>query len=223
MKFEINNATVQFDSIPALDNISCAVESGSSVLLTGSTGAGKTTFLKMLYAEVLPTKGEVMINNATTKSLSKKKLRELRQNMGIIFQDIKLVPSLTIYENVVTPLVIAGYSQRAFDKRCLEVLSDLGISYLREKFPHQISGGEKQLTVLARAIMHRPDCIIADEPTGNVDGETVSRIAEVLKNENARGATLIVATHDPYLMSHFNSSHKLVLHEGMLASNAATS
>ncbi|MBL7975614.1 MAG: ATP-binding cassette domain-containing protein [Candidatus Kapabacteria bacterium] len=214
MHFDLKNVTVQFDEIPALFDVSCKIADGASLLLTGPTGAGKTTLLKLLYADVLPTQGEVFIAGQKTSALAPKRMRELRRKMGIMFQDAKLMPSLTVYENVLYPLIIAGYSKREANKRGLEVLADIGVSYVRDKFPRQLSGGEKHLVGLARAIINKPECIIADEPTGNVDSETADKIATILKRENTRGATVIIATHDPYLAEHFINGPRLCLYEG---------
>lgn len=214
MHFDLKNVTVQFDAIPALSGVSYIIPEGSALLLTGPTGAGKTTLLKLLYADVLPTQGEVYISGQKTATLTKKRLAETRRKMGIMFQDAKLMPSLTVYENVMCPLMIDGFARRDANKRCLEVLADIGVSYVRDKFPHQLSGGERHLVGLARAVIHQPECIIADEPTGNVDAETADTIANVLKRENERGATIIIATHDPYLAGHFGETQRLVLYEG---------
>lgn len=217
MLFDLTSVTVQYESIPALHNCSCLIPSGSSLLLTGPTGAGKTTLLKLLYADLMPTSGDVFVNGQRTSSFGAKRLRQVRQTMGIIFQDAKLVRSLTVFENVMYPLVIKGTTMREANKKCLEVLADIGISYIRDKYPHELSGGEKHLTGLARAIIHQPTCIIADEPTGNVDSETADTIATILRKENERGATLIVATHDPYLAVHFANTPRMALYEGEIA------
>ncbi len=221
MHFELNDVSVEFDSIPALDHISCRIEEGAAVLLTGATGAGKTTLLKLLYADQLPSRGTVHINGVRSSVMKGKTLRELRQKIGVIFQDAKLIASHTAYENAIAPLIIAGFSKRASDKRCLEILSDLGISYLRDKYPAQLSGGERQLVALARAMMNRPDCILADEPSAQLDGSVVQLISQTLLKEHARGATLIIATHDPLLMKQFAGVERMNLMDGRISSSPA--
>ncbi len=217
MHFELNDVSVEFDSMAALDHISCRIEDGAAVLLTGATGAGKTTFLKLLYADQLPNRGSVLINSVKSSVMKGRALRDLRQKIGIIFQDAKLISAHTAYENAIAPLIIAGFSKRASDKRCLEILSDLGISYLRDKYPPQLSGGERQLVALARAMMNRPDCIIADEPSAQLDGSVVELISQTLLKEHARGATLLVATHDPLLMKQFAGMERLNLMDGRIS------
>ncbi len=217
MTFSLQDVSVAFDSIPALDGISCRIESGAAVLLTGATGAGKTTFLSLLYARQLPTHGSVQIDGVDSKAMKGRTLRATRQKIGVIFQDAKLISSLSAYENAIAPLIIAGFSKRASDKRCLEILADLGISYLRDKMPDQLSGGERQLVALARAIMNRPDCILADEPSAQLDGSVVDLITRTLLREHARGATLLVATHDPLLMKAFAGTERLNLVDGRIS------
>ncbi|MBL7999100.1 MAG: ATP-binding cassette domain-containing protein, partial [Candidatus Kapabacteria bacterium] len=194
MNFTLESVTVQYDAIPALDGVDCTIDSGAAMLLTGATGAGKTTFLKLLYADVIPTDGTVSVDGNTTRTMKARQLRTLRTKLGIMFQDARLMPTLSVYENVMYPLMIAGWAKMDANKRCLEVLADIGISYIRDKYPKQLSGGEKHLANLARAVIHTPDCILADEPTGNVDAATADTIARVLRQENTRGATLVIAT-----------------------------
>lgn len=214
MNFDLQQVTVQFDAIPALHNITCSIGEGASVILTGPTGAGKTTFLKLLYADLLPSSGSIFINGQKSSTLNQKQLRTLRSSMGIMLQDGKLMPSLTVFENVIAPLMIIGYSKRDANKRCLEVLAEIGVSYVRDKFPHQLSGGEKHLVGLARAIIHSPSCIICDEPTGNVDSFTAQIIIRILQNENQRGSTTVIATHDAELINAFSTSAHINLIEG---------
>lgn len=203
MHFDIQSATVQFDAIPALSSVSLEIPDGSFLLLTGPTGAGKTTLLKMLYADVLPTKGKVFAGGQDTAALNTQARLQLRRKMGVIFQDGKLLPNLTVFENVSMPLIINGVDKKDANTKTLDILADIGISYVRDKFPDKLSGGERHLAGLARAIIHQPDTIIADEPTGNLDGVATDKIAGFLHREAKRGATVIVATHDPYFASHF--------------------
>ncbi len=221
MHFILNDVRVEFDAIPAIDHLSCRIEAGAGVLLTGPTGAGKTTFMKLLYADILPSSGEVFIDEHMSSQLKGRKLRDVRRRMGIIFQDARLIPSHTAYENAIAPLIIGGFTKRASDKRCLEILADLGISYLRDKYPAQLSGGERQLVSLARAIMNRPECILADEPSAQLDGSVVELIAQTLLREYHRGATVMVATHDPYLIQHLSLLERMNIIDGRLQQHPA--
>ncbi|MCS7303082.1 MAG: ATP-binding cassette domain-containing protein [Bacteroidota bacterium] len=216
MQFELQNVTVQFEGIPALHSVSATISSGSMVLVTGPTGSGKTTLLRLLYADILPTNGAVFINGQRTSTLSSRQLRRLRRQMGIAFQDVRLLEELTVYDNVLLPLLYRKVPLEDARRRTLDVLVRLGISYVREKFPSQCSMGERHLVGIARAIAVQPQCIIADEPTGNLDVDTTALVAEELRKEHERGATVIVATHDPFFAAHFAATERLALYEGNL-------
>ena len=214
MNFVFDNVSVVFEGVPALQSVSFTLQNGGGVLLTGASGAGKTTLLRLLYAACAPAKGTLLINGIPSGEFRGKKLRKLRSKMGVVFQDARLVSAFTVYENVMAPLIIQGHTKRAADSRCLDVMSDLGISYLREKYPVNLSGGERQLVALARALVAYPDCIIADEPTAQLDSGSVERIVQALMREHARGATLIVATHDEQVVHRFSGVGRLHLNEG---------
>ncbi len=219
MQFDLQNVAVQFDAMPALSAISAHIPAGSMVLVTGPTGSGKTTFLRLLYADVLPTAGAVFVNGQRTSTLRRRHLVHLRRALGICFQDVRLLDELTVFDNVLLALLLRKVPRAEARRRTLDVLVRFGIGYLREKFPAQCSMGERHLVGIARALATEPECIIADEPTGNLDVDTTARIAEELRTENQRGATIIVATHDPFLAAHFAATHRLALYEGRLVSS----
>lgn len=216
MNFAFDNISVRFDGVPALDSVSFNLQDGGGVVLTGASGAGKTTLLRLLYGACVPTSGILRINGVPSTEIRGKKLRKLRAKMGVVFQDARLIPTFTVYENVMLPLIIEGHTKRAADSRCLDVMSDLGISYLREKHPSHLSGGERQLTALARALVAYPECIIADEPTAQLDSGSVERIVQALMREHARGATLVIATHDELVVQRFAGVGRLHLNEGRI-------
>ncbi|MFN4769183.1 MAG: cell division ATP-binding protein FtsE [Candidatus Kapaibacterium sp.] len=216
MNFVFDSVTVRFDGIPVLDSVSFNLQAGGAVLLTGASGAGKTTLLRLMYGACRPSAGTLLLNGMDAAAIKASKLRKLRTKMGVVFQDARLIPAFTVYQNVMLPLIISGHSKRAADSRCLDVMSDLGISYLREKFPAQLSGGERQLCALARALVAYPDCIVADEPTAQLDSGSVERIVQALMREHARGATLIVATHDELVVQRFSGVGRLHLNEGRI-------
>ncbi|MFM8569111.1 MAG: cell division ATP-binding protein FtsE [Candidatus Kapaibacterium sp.] len=216
MDFVFDDISVRFDGIPAVDSVSFHLREGGGVLLTGASGAGKTTLLRLLYGACMPSSGTLLINGAPSTALRGAKLRRHRAKMGVVFQDARLIPAFTVYENVMLPLIIQGHTKRAADSRCLDVMSDLGISYLREKHPAHLSGGERELAALARALVAYPECIVADEPTAQLNSGSVERIVQVLMREHARGATLVVATHDELVMQRFSGMGRLHLNEGRI-------
>jgi cell division transport system ATP-binding protein len=219
MQFDLQNVTVQFDAIPALASISVHIPSGSMVLVTGPTGSGKTTLLRLLYADVLPSAGAVFANGQRTSSLTWRQRLHLRRRLGICFQDIRLIEELTIFDNILLALRIRQIPTAQARQRALDALVRLGIGYLREKYPAECSMGERHLASIARAIAPAPDCIISDEPTGNLDVDTTALVVEQLRIEHERGATIIVATHDPFFAAHFAATHRLALYEGRLVSS----
>lgn len=216
MEFLFRSASVHFEKIPALNEVSCDINDGDIVVLTGPTGAGKTTFLRLMYADLYPSAGSLFLNGQDTTTIKQRQLLALRRQMGIVFQDCKLLDNRTVYENVIYPLYATKTSKKEADKRCLEVLSDIGISYLRNKFPHQLSGGEKHLTALARAITLQPQVLLADEPTGNLDDDSAAKVAALLQRVVADGATVVLATHSRAMLDLFPNARKFSLREGVL-------
>lgn len=222
MDFQFQSVSIHFEKIPALRNISCEIHSGDIILLTGPTGAGKTSFLRLLYLDILPTAGTLFLNGQDTRTIPKRKYFEIRRKIGIAFQDCKLIENRTVYENVVFPLFAMNFSKREADKRGLEILAEIGISYLRSKFPKQLSGGEKHLAALARSIIHQPNFLIADEPSGNLDSEATRKVADILHKIAATGTSVILATHSQELISLFPDARTFALCEGTLMVNEPT-
>jgi len=202
----------------ALTDINLFIDKGEFVFIMGSTGSGKSTVLKLLYREELPTGGEVYINNHDITELPRYKVPYLRRKLGVIFQDFKLLDYKSVGENVSFALEVTGYPLDKIPERVDAVLEVVGMMDKKDRMPDEISGGEKQLTSIARAIIHNPSILIADEPTGNLDPTTAGNIIGVLDYINSRGTTVIVATHNETLVKK-NKKRIIVLDEGKIVSD----
>ena len=213
MQCDLREVSVSYAGVPALRNVTLSY-SGGTMILTGPSGAGKTTLLRLVMADILPTSGEVLVNGAATQALRGKQIRALRSRVGIVHQHCQLISVYTVYQNVIMPLALAGVPRIEANKRCLEQLADLGISYVRNKLPHQLSGGERQIAGIARALISNPDVLIADEPTGTLDDSTTAAVIDVLHNVAAKDTGLILSTHSGLLVSAFNEATTVKLIEG---------
>ena len=171
------------------------------VFVIGKSGSGKSTLIKMLYREEKPDKGAIMIGGINVAKLKNRKVYVLRRKLGVVFQDFKLLPKLTVFENVAFAMEVFGYEKKAIQKRVLEVLDLVGLKNKVRQYPDQLSGGEQQRVVIARAIVNRPKLLICDEPTGNLDPKTSMEIMEVLENINNLGTTIVMATHDTQIVN----------------------
>lgn len=184
----------------ALKNINLEIPAGSFTFFMGPTGSGKSTLLKLLLKEEQPTSGQVMVFGKDLKKLSNKEVPLMRQKTGTIFQDFKLLPQKTVWENVAFALDILGMAKKEQHKHVKRVLEITGIYGVRKAYPHQLSGGEQQRVSLARAIIHNPPLLLADEPTGNLDPDTSLKIIQLLLKINKTGTTVLVSTHDPAIV-----------------------
>jgi len=182
--------------IPAVKDVTLSIDPGEFVSIVGHSGAGKTTLLKMLFAEVRPTEGSVYFGSREIKVLSQRELRELRRSIGTIFQDFRLLPTKTVYENIAFALEVAGKSEEDIAADVPHVLELVGLLEKMWSFPSQLSGGEQQRIAIARAIVNQPDVLIADEPTGNLDPINTHDVVEILKKINDLGTTVFLATHN---------------------------
>jgi cell division transport system ATP-binding protein len=180
----------------ALDEISFDIAKGEFVSIVGHSGAGKSTLLKLVTAEEKPTAGEIFFNGEDIAKLSPKQYPYHRRRIGTIFQDFKLLPKKTVFENVAFALEVSGYPNKEIQKSVPQILEIVGLSNKMENYPNEISGGEQQRTAIARALVHRPALIIADEPTGNLDPISAWGIIQLLLKINKLGTTVILATHD---------------------------
>ncbi len=202
----------------ALNNINLKIEKGDFLFLVGASGAGKSTLLSLLFREEIPTKGQIFIAGKNIVRLKRRELPYVRRNMGIVFQDFRLLPDRTVFENVAFTLEVLQYSKKDIMRLVPAVLQQVGIAHRAKNFPRQLSGGEQQRTAIARAIINNPPIVVADEPTGNLDPKTSEEIMKILEDINYRGTTMMVATHDRDIV---NSMHKRVvaLDNGKLASD----
>jgi cell division transport system ATP-binding protein len=180
----------------ALSHVSLEIKRGEFVFVVGATGSGKSTFLKLLYREEVATSGRVVVNHQNLSDLRPRDVAFFRRRMGVVFQDFGLLPNKTVFENVAFALRVIGAGRREIRKKVPAVLDLVGLTIRCDAFPHQISGGEQQRVAIARALVNDPPLLIADEPTGNLDPETSLGIYQILADVNARGTSVVVATHD---------------------------
>lgn len=190
------NVSKKFGDIVALDKISFEIKPKEFVFIIGPTGAGKTTLVKLILREYLPTSGSIKIGEIDIAGLKASQLPDLRRRIGVVFQDLKLLPDRTVYENVALALKILGKKEEEIREEIENILDLVGLSDRIDFFPAQLAGGELQRTCLARAVVSKPEIVIADEPTGNLDPATAWQIVKLLQEINKLGRTMIVATHN---------------------------
>lgn len=200
----------------ALSDISLAVDKGEFVFLVGPSGSGKTTLLRLLIRDMTPSKGTITINNLDIGNLPNKKVPHLRKQIGVVFQDLKMLMDRTIYENIVLPLEMADLEPSQAKQRVRQILEQVGIAEHIDKFPVQLSGGELQRAAIARALVFGPEILLADEPTGNLDTATSWEIIKLLQDINAAGTTVIMATHNLDIVNSLGK-RTIVLEGGKLA------
>ena len=199
MKFiELKNVNKVYSTgVTALADMSVTIDKGEFVFVIGHTASGKSTFIKMLYREEKPTKGSVVVGGVNVAKLRNGRVFKLRRKIGVVFQDFKLLPKLTVYENVAFALECLGLKKSEIKPKVLKAIEIVGLKEKARSFPHQLSGGEQQRVCIARAIVNEPKLLICDEPTGNLDPETSKEIMEVINNINKElNTTVIMATHD---------------------------
>ena len=198
-----------------LRDVSLSVERGEFVFLTGPSGAGKTTLLRLLFGAEHPSRGQIVVAGRNVSRLSSASIPELRRQIGVIFQDFKLLPERTVFENVSITLEIAGLPRRELRARTWSMLRRLGLGHRLDNRPRALSGGEQQRVAIARALVNDPPLLLADEPTGNLDPDLALDIMDIIADAHARGTTVIVATHDPSLLERY-PHRRLVLESGRL-------
>ncbi len=202
----------------ALTDVSFSIEKGEFVFLTGASGAGKTTLLKLIFKEEVPTRGQILIDSQNINLIQSKLLYQLRRNIGIVFQDFRLLQNRTVYENISIPLAVRGEKKSTIEKMVMNALSLVGLTHRKNYIPMHISGGEQQRVAIARAIVASPKIILADEPTGNLDTELSIEIFKIFERINANGITVLIATHNTYMMEMF-PKRILKLDKGKLISD----
>ncbi|SEN66434.1 cell division ATP-binding protein FtsE [Paenibacillus sp. OV219] len=189
------------DGTHALRGVSVRIDRNEFVYLVGPSGAGKSTFMKLIYREEIPTKGQISVNGFNIGKLKPRKIPYVRRNIGVIFQDYRLLPKMTVYENIAFAMEVIEAPRRIIKKRTMEVLELVGLRGKHASLPQQLSGGEQQRVAIARAIVNNPAVIVADEPTGNLDPETSWGIMNLLEEINFRGTTIIMATHNKEIVN----------------------
>ena len=193
----MKNVGKVYDSgIVALRDINVDIQKGEFVFVVGPSGAGKTTFTKMIFREELQTQGQLVVNGRNVTALKSSEVPYFRRSLGIIFQDYRLLPNRTVYENVAFAMQVIEAPRREIQKRVNHVLELVGLRYRARNFPTELSGGEQQRVAIARAIVNNPVIVIADEPTGNLDPETSWEIMKIFERINKNGTTIVMATHD---------------------------
>jgi cell division transport system ATP-binding protein len=199
-----------------LADVNLFAEAGEFVCIVGPSGAGKSTLLRLIHMEIFPTRGRIIVADYDAQSIQKKEIPLLRRKVGMVFQDFKLLEDRDVFENVAFALWATGVRRRRVKKRVFQVLAEVGLSHKRYSMIAELSGGEQQKVAIARALANEPFVLLADEPTGNLDGEATKDILELLKRINARGTAILMATHKEGLVGML-PSRVLRIHEGRIA------
>jgi cell division transport system ATP-binding protein len=184
------------NNVHAINGINIKIEKGEFVYVVGPSGAGKSTFIKMMYREERPTKGDILIDETNLSKIKERHIPLLRRRIGVVFQDFKLLSSLTVYENVAFALEVIEENPAVIKRKVMDVLDIVRLKNKARALPDELSGGEQQRVAIARSIVNRPDVMIADEPTGNLDPDTAWEIMDILEDINQRGTTVVMATHN---------------------------
>ncbi|RMG24910.1 MAG: ATP-binding cassette domain-containing protein [Bacteroidetes bacterium] len=207
-----------------LDKISFEIRMGEFVYLVGRTGIGKSTILKMIYADHLPQEGEIVVGDFSVHNISREKIPFLRRKLGIVFQDFQLLPDRSVYDNIQFALKATGWKDNArIKQRITELLVRVGMSGKMQAHPHQLSGGEQQRVAIARALINDPMVLIADEPTGNLDPQASDHIMDILKKINLSGTAVLMATHEYAIIRKYPSRVIEVIPGGIVAHSQAES
>ena len=206
---EFKNVSKTYDNgTKALKDVSLKIEDGEFVFIVGASGAGKSTLLKILMREEVPSSGTVMINKYNLNTLKKKQIPYFRRTLGIVFQDFRLIPNMSVFDNVAFAMRVIGAKEKEIRKRVPYLLSLVGLASKARNMPNELSGGEQQRVALARALVNNAKIIIADEPTGNIDPEMSYEIVDLLDHINATGTTVVMVTHEHSLVKQFN--HRVI-------------
>ena len=216
---EFINLVKKYDhGVTAIDNVNLKIDKGEFAFLVGPSGSGKSTFLRLLIKEEEPTSGKIIVDGKDITRLKKKDIPFLRRKIGFVFQDFRLLPDKTVYENVAFAMYIVKATPKHIRRQVPMVLSLVGLSDKAKCYPHELSGGEQQRVALARALVNNPSMIIADEPTGNLDPDTSMEIMRVLENINNLGTTVIMATHDKDIVNRMKK-RVITIKDGVIISD----
>lgn len=202
---QFSNVTAAFDGHNVLENVSLQIHPAEFVFVVGQTGSGKSTFLRLIYMDVMPKEGSVIVGKYNSQTITAREKPYLRRTLGIVFQDFRLLEDRTVFDNVAFTLHVTGTPSKDIKKSVLRALADVGLSHQRNKMAHELSGGEQQRVVIARALVNNPLFLLADEPTGNLDPATSWDIVQLLKTINTRGTAIIMATHNHELVKKMNA------------------
>ena len=206
---EMMNVTKKYNKgITAINNLSIQIKDGEFVYVVGPSGAGKSTFIKMMYREEKATKGRIRIGKYDLMKIRDRQIPFLRRYVGVVFQDFKLLPHKTVYENVAYAMEVIEKSPREIKRRVEDVLELVNLKHRMNNFPNELSGGEQQRVAIARAIVNTPGILIADEPTGNLDPETSMEIMDILERINEQGTTIVMATHNSQIVN--EKKHRVI-------------
>ena len=190
--------------IPALNDVSLDIEEGEFVFIVGDSGSGKSTLIKLLLKELEPTEGTITINNKKLNNIKRRQIPKFRRNIGVVFQDFRLLKDRNIYDNVAFAQKVIGESNRSIKKNVPSMLSMVGLAAKYRSYPRQLSGGEQQRVAIARALINEPKILLADEPTGNLDNHNAWEIMKLLEEINSRGTTVVVVTHNLEIVKAMN-------------------
>ncbi|MFZ1803385.1 MAG: cell division ATP-binding protein FtsE [Nitrospira sp.] len=205
------------DRRAALSDVTFEIEKGEFVLLMGASGAGKSTLLRMLIAEEQPDEGQIFVHGKNVTKLRPSEIPYLRRKVGAVFQDFRLLPKKSVFDNVALPLIVQGASEKDIRRKVTEALRAVDVDHKNDQLPSSLSTGEQQRVCIARSIVNGPVVLLADEPTGNLDPERTREIIELFKLINARGTTVVVATHDPHVLKYVNRRVITLVHGVLLA------
>ena len=206
--------------ITALKDVNVHIDKGEFVFVLGHSGAGKSTFLKLMLREEKATKGEVIVNGYNLSKIKERDIPYMRRTLGVVFQDFRLIPNLTAYENIAFAMRVTNIAEKEIKRRVPYILTLVGLAGKRDKLPAQLSGGEQQRVALARALVHNPDLVIADEPTGNIDPQLSLEIMELLKAINSTGTTVLVVTHEHELARRY-AKRIIEMRSGVIVNDTA--
>ncbi len=204
------NVSKTYDNgVQALKDVNLFIEKGEFVFLVGSSAAGKSTLIKLMMKEIEPSEGNIVINGVDVCGLTRREIPYFRRTIGVVFQDFRLLPNKTAYDNIAYAMEIVGATRREIRRQVPNVLSMVGLTHKADMYPNELSGGEQQRVSIARAIVNNPAVLIADEPTGNLDPETANDIMDIMDTINRRGTTVVMATHAENIV---NTMQKRVIH-----------
>ena len=213
---ELKDVSISFDNQRVLDSINLSIKQSEFVYLVGQTGMGKSTLMRLMYYDLLPTSGKITIAGFDSESIKNRQIPQLRRRIGIVFQDFKLLDDRNVYENVAFALLVTNAKRSEIKKKVFHTLADVGLSHKRYQMPHELSGGEQQRVVIARALVNEPVVLLADEPTGNLDPTSSAEIMDLLTKINMRGTAILMATHNYDLVKKY-PARVIQLKEGKLA------